>query len=318
MGTAIRFTDTKRHMYAGRNFDGIATYNAHPVAMPKGYSLSYAFLGNAKADHALVGIAQHHNKTLAYFDCANDAGLAISALQFAGYANYEMAPIQGKTNVAAYEFPLWVALNFTSVDQVEDALHDVALIGSPVDMQMGISMRHWMISDVERSIVVEYSDSGMHVFHNMVDTLANQPSFDWHMENLRNYLTSTGEVAPSAKWDIAILHPFGPGAGMRGIPGDIYSPSRFVRAAFLNAHYPKQSTENNNVARMFHTLQGVAIIDGSSQTQSKVYEKTLYTCCFSSKTHTLYYNTYDNFTIDHIAISEVADVDPTHLIEKEM
>ena len=41
---------------------------------------------------------------------------------------------------------------------------------------------------------------------------------------------------------------------MRGMPGDYYSPARFVRAAYVHARYPQKTTEEDNVSPAFHTL----------------------------------------------------------------
>ena len=39
------------------------------------------------------------------------------------------------------------------------------------------------------------------------------------------------------------LTPFGAGAAQRGFPGDYTFPSRFVRAAYVNANYPQKERE---------------------------------------------------------------------------
>ncbi len=317
MSTAIRFTDNSRHMYFGRNYDDDRIYGAHVAITPQGFSAPYAFENDAPVSHAIIGMANVFHGTPMYFDCANEAGLGVAALQFTGYAAYENDAVDGKTNIAAYEFPLWVAATFTSVDEVENALHDVAIVGKPISLAMGLPMYHWMIADVERSIVVEYTSSGMHIYHDSVDTLTSQPTFDWHMENLRNYVNITEEPVPSAKWDTAILHPYGAGLGMRGIPGDPYSPSRFVRAAFLNAHYPEKDTEKDNVNRMFHTLEGVSVVEGSAQTVNHTYQHTLYTSCFSARTQTYYYRTWDDITLHTIPLGEYAHGDSSAVIQPE-
>ena len=103
---------------------------------------------------------------------------------------------------------------------------------------------------------------GLHVYDDPVDTLANQPTFPWHMENLRTYITATSDFPQTATWRGAELKPYGAGAGMRGIPGDCYSPSRFVKAAYLNANYPQKESETENVVRMFRSLEGVVMIEG--------------------------------------------------------
>ena len=52
---------------------------------------------------------------------------------------------------------------------------------------------------------------------------------------------------------------------MHGIPGDVSSPSRFVRVAYTNTHYPQQNNEAANVSRLFHTLVSVQMVDGMSK-----------------------------------------------------
>lgn len=66
---------------------------------------------------------------------------------------------------------------------------------------------------------------------------------------------------------------------MRGIPGDCYSPSRFVKAAYLNANYPQEESETENVVRMFRSLEGVVMIEGASRMGDGKFEKTIYTGC---------------------------------------
>ena len=68
-----------------------------------------------------------------YFDCGNDAGIAVAGLNFPGYAEYAAEPVEGATNVAAFEFPLWVASQFESVDEVEAALRDVVIVDQPIN-----------------------------------------------------------------------------------------------------------------------------------------------------------------------------------------
>lgn len=212
-----------------------------------------------------------------YFDCANTEGLACGGLNFPGYAQYEKEAVPGKTNVASWELPLWIVANFTTVDEAEAALKDVAVVDSPIVDEYPTSLLHWIVGDGKRSIAVEYTQDGMQIFTDDVDVLANQPGFGWHRENLRNYLNVTSDVPATQTWRAAALTPYGSGTGMRGIPGDYYSPSRFVRIAYLNANYPEQTTEEANVSRMFHELASVAVVDGAARmTNGGIRENRLY------------------------------------------
>jgi choloylglycine hydrolase len=195
-------------------------------------------------------------------------------------------------------------MRFGSVDEVEKALADVAIVAKPINDLYPVSMLHWLIGDSERSIVVEYTRNGLEIFQDDVDVLANQPGFSWHRENLRNYMNLDSDIPESVGWQEAEMRPFGAGSLMRGLPGDYYSTSRFVRAAYLNTHYPAKSTEEENVSRLFHTLSGVAMIDGAARMADGEYEKTIYTGVFSSATQTYYYNTYEDPEIKGVSLKE--------------
>ena len=304
MCTGIRFSDGNGNMYFGRNLDWSTGYGQQVLVTPRGYSLKTAFLGDVSVKHAIIGMGIVQDNIPLYFDCGNEAGLAIAGLNFPGYARYEERSVSGKKNVAAYEFPLWVTMNFSNVEEVERALEEVAIVAKPINDRFPVSMLHWLIGDAERSIVIEYTERGLEVFENDVDVLANQPGFAWHRENLRNYMNSADAMPDSVKWDQAEMRPFGSGSMMRGIPGDYYSTSRFVRAAYLNTHYPIKNTEEENVSRLFHTLNGVAMIEGAARMEDGAFEKTVYTGGFSSATATYYYSTYEDPSIKSYSLRD--------------
>ena len=302
MCTGVRFSDGDGNMFFGRNLDWSEGYGQKIVVTPRGYKYQSAFLGDLQPKHAVIGMGIIQENTPLYFDCGNEAGLAIAGLNFPGYAKYEDGPLDGMTNVAAYEFPLWVAMNFSTVDEVVNALANVAIVAKPINDQYPVSMLHWMIGDGQRSIVVEYTAAGLQVFNNDVDVLTNQPGYAWHKENLRNYMNITSPQPEKVEWGSAEMTAFGSGSLMRGLPGDYYSPSRFVRVAYLNTHYPVKSSEEENVARMFHTLAGVAMIDGAAAMADGKFEKTVYTGGYSAASKTYYWNTYDDLSIQKAAM----------------
>ena len=199
-----------------------------------------------------------------------------------------------------------MALNFKTVDEAEKALKSVAIIAKPINDKYPVSQLHWMIGDAKRSIVVEYTENGLEIFKNDADVLTNQPGYGWHKENLRNYMNLFSQMPKEMKWNKVKLTAFGSGSLMRGIPGDYYSPSRFVRVAYLNTHYPVQTSEADNISRLFHTLAGVAMIDGAAAMADGDFEKTVYTGGYSARTQTYYYNTYEDPAIKSVALSDYA------------
>lgn len=313
MCTGVRFCDKAGNMYFGRNLDWSTGYGQKVLITPRGYKYKSAFLGEMANSPAIIGMGIVAENVPLYFDCANEHGLAIAGLNFPGYAAYAPDAVEGKTNVAAYEFPLWVALNFRTIDELEKALPNVAIVAKPINDQYPVSQLHWLIGDANKSIVVEYTENGMEIYQNDVDVLTNQPRYDWHKENLRNYMNLLPMMPKGVKWDKATLTPFGSGSLMRGLPGGFYSTDRFIRVAYLNTHYPAQADESSNVSRLFHTLSGVAMIDGAAAMADGTFEKTIYTGGYSTTTKTYYYNTYDDPTIQPVALSDY-DLNSTEII----
>jgi penicillin V acylase-like amidase (Ntn superfamily) len=194
MCTGIRFSDNDGNMYFARNLDWSCGYGERVVITPTGYEPRSPFGAIERIAEPIIGMGIAAEGVPLYFDCANTAGLAVAGLNFPGYAEYAPEPVEGKVNVAAYEFPLWVAACFTSVDAVEEALADVVIVDKPINEQFPSSLLHWIIGDATRSIVVEQTAAGLQVFHDDVDVLANQPGFAWHAENLHNYINVVSDV----------------------------------------------------------------------------------------------------------------------------
>jgi len=306
MCTGIRFSDGRGNLFLARNLDWTSGYGERVVVTPRGYVPKSPFKAIPGIRFATIGMGIVEEDTPLYFDCGNEAGLAVAGLNFPGYAAYAAQPVDGATNVAAFEFPLWVASQFASVDEVQTALERVTIVDRPINQKYPSSLLHWIIGDAKRAIVVETTRSGLQVFDDDVDVLTNQPGFAWHHENLRNYLNTSPVYPEAIELGRARLVPFGSGSHMRGIPGDYTSPSRFVRAAYVHGHYPNQSSEEQNVSRAFHTLQQVAMVDGCAAMDSGGFEKTIYSGLFSSQTTTYYWNTYDDPAIRRARLADHA------------
>jgi choloylglycine hydrolase len=239
-----------------------------------------------------------------YFDCANEEGLGIAGLSFAGYAVYKDATPQAQHNVATFEFPLWVCSQFTTVDEAEAALKETNLTTDAAGPNLAVTPMHWLVVDHKRAIVIEQSAEGMRIYDNGFDALTNQPGFDFQRENIRAYMAATNEWPADATWTRETLKPYGTGLSMRQIPGDCSSPSRLVRAAFLNAFYPQQDDEAGNVARLFHILGNVAMVLGQCKMADGSFEHTLYTGGWYAATKTYYWNQYNDPTIRMVRLTE--------------
>ena len=101
MCTGVRFADAAGNLYFGRNLDWCESYGEGVVITPRGASIPTQFLGSLSREHACVGMGIVVGGVPCYFDCANEAGLAIAGLNFPGYAQFAEAPEKGAVNVAA-------------------------------------------------------------------------------------------------------------------------------------------------------------------------------------------------------------------------
>jgi choloylglycine hydrolase len=151
------------------------------------------------------------------------------------------------------------------------------------------------------------------VHDNLFHVLTNAPTYDWHLNNIRNHLSLSTVGVPSREIGSMNVTELGQGGGLIGLPADYTPPSRFVRAAYVNAHYPDKANEEENVSRAFHTLQQVAMVDGSAAMGSGEFEKTIYTGLFSSRTGTYYWNTYEDPAIHSVAMAD-HETDGTKLV----
>ncbi len=317
MCTAIRFNGRDGAMYLGRNLDWTEGYGERVVVTPPGARVPAAFdrPDEAERGHAVIGMGIVVEGAPLYFDCGNDAGLAVAGLNFPQSARYADAPEPGRVNVATYEMPWWIARNFSSIAEVRDAMADVNVVARAVNDKLPVARLHWIVGDATGSIVIECLEGGVRVWDDDVDVLTNEPDFGWQRINLRNYLTLTDANPGASAWGRAEIAPLGSGFGPQGMPGDYGGPARFVRAAFVNGRYPVQDTEQANVTRLFRTLGAAAVPAGVARTSDGSFERTLYTSCFSAGSLTYYHATYDDPAIRAypLAACDLAGTEPVYM-----
>ena len=98
-----------------------------------------------------------------------------------------------------------------------------------------------------------------------------------------------------------------------GLPGDLSSQSRFVRAAFVRMNSVSGDSEEESIAQFFHILGSVDQQRGCCRLGDGKYEITLYTSCCNADKGIYYYTTYDNHQISGVDMHK-ADLDGAELI----
>ena len=165
---------------------------------------------------------------------------------------------------------------------------------------MPLTELHWIISDSERSVTLEAVKEGIRLYDNKVGVLTNSPCFDMHMLNLNNFMSLSADEPKNTFSNKAELNIYSRGMGAIGMPGDVSSMSRFVRAAFVKLNSVSPATEAESVNQFFHILRSVEMQRGCVRLAPGIYDITVYTSCCNTDKGIYYYSTYDNSQINAV------------------
>lgn len=294
MCTAITY-QTRDH-YFGRNLDLEYSYHEVVTITPRNYPFRFRKTTGLKTHYAMIGMAHVADGFPLYYEATNETGLSMAGLNFPDNADYKPeAP--GKDNVAPFEFIPWLLGQCADLAQARELLARVNLIRLPFSADLPLSPLHWMISDRSGSITVECVRGGLWVYDNPVGVLTNNPPFDFQMLNLTNYMGLSRDAPVNRFCPELDLKPYCLGMGAMGLPGDLSSASRFVRAAFTRLNSVSGGSESESVSQFFHILGSVAQQRGCVRLENGSYEVTLYSSCCNTDRGVYYYTTYENSQI---------------------
>ncbi len=296
MCTAASFK-TKDH-YFGRNLDLEFSYNETVTVTPRNYPFDFRKMGPLHSHYAMIGMAYVQDNYPLYYDCTNEMGLSMAGLNFPGFADYK-DEVSNKDNIAPFEFIPWVLAQCKSIAEARALLMNINIAKINFSEQLPASPLHWIIADRDEAIVVESLKEGLKVYDDPAKILTNNPPFDYHMLNLANYLNCTREEAVNRFADGFELTPFSRGMGSIGIPGDLSSASRFVKAAFTLLNSDCKDDEQESVSQFFHILGSVAQQKGCCRV-GHAFEYTIYSSCCNTDKGIYYYTTYNNSRISAV------------------
>lgn len=267
MCTAATYTG-KDH-YFGRNLDLELSYNESVTVTPRKFPLKFHQVHDMNEHFAIIGMATVVADYPLYYDATNEKGLSMAGLNFPGNADYK-EPAEDVDNVASFEFIPWILGQCETVADVRKLLAKINITNVEFSEQFPPSPLHWMISDKNESITVEQTKAGLNVYDNPVaSTFADGLELDEYTR----------------------------GMGSMGLPGDLSSNSRFVKATFTKLNAPKMADENTSVSQFFHILGSVEQQKGCCDVGNGKFEFTIYSSCCNVDRGIYYYKTYDNSQI---------------------
>ena len=303
MCTALSFKSPFGTFF-GRNMDLAWNFNQTPIFIPRNAKyLDRVCMEFISPGRAILGMGTLIDGHPSMAEAMNEDGLACAGLNFARYAVWANTPLKDKHNLAPYDFILWVLANHKNVSELKAEISKIEFVDVPINENVPCPTLHWMISDSKgESIVVEKTVEGIKVHSNPVHVMTNDPCFDWHLTNLREYLKLSPMHPKNTSWSDEPLSALGLGAGTLGMPGDFASVSRFVRSAFACSHIPEFENYDEAVSHCFNMLSYAAMVKGCVKTPEDKDDLTLYSSCMDQTNCLYYYKTCSNSRINAISM----------------
>lgn len=294
MCTAVTYkTD---NFYFGRTLDYDFSYAEEVTVTPRNYQFSFRNGNTLKCHHAIIGMAYVVDNFPLYYDAVNEKGLCMAGLNFVGNAHFNNEK-QDKNNIAVFEFIPWILSQCKSLQEAKKLIEKINLTDTPFSNALPVAELHWLIADKNDAITVESVKGEIKIYDNPVGVLTNNPPFDMQLFNLNNYMHLSQKAPRNDFSDRLTLQTYSRGMGALGLPGDLSSQSRFVRAAFVKMNSVSGKSENESVNQFFHILGSVNQQRGCCEVENGKYEITIYTCCMNADKGIYYYTTYGNHQI---------------------
>ena len=312
--TGIMLKNKDNTFVSGRTVE-FGTYIESSIAViPRQYSfVGQTPMGDGMkytGKYAAVGVMAF--KDLSLLDGINEKGLAVGAFYFPTFANYtqETAANQSKA-LSPGDFPNWLLTQFASVAEVRQAIENNEAVITPTVMAGWGSVPppfHYVVYDkTGASIAIEPLNGKLVVSDNPLGVFTNSPTFDWHMTNLRNYISLTARNIPQITVDGQTFQEFGQGNGMTGLPGDFSPPSRFVRAAIFKLTAVPSKNADAGIEQVFHILNNFDIPMGIARAKENGVEAidyTLLTIARDPQGLRYYYKSYDDQTLRMVDLNK--------------
>ena len=301
MCTALAYKT--KDFYFGRTLDYESSYGEEIVITPRQYP--FAFRNGAKRNehYALIGMAHVAGGYPLYYEAVNEKGLGMAGLNFVGNACYGKEK-EGKDNIASFELIPWILGQCSTVKEVCELLEKINVTNLAFHESFPVSPLHWMIADEKETITVEAVEEGLFVYDNPVGVLTNNPPFPQQMFQLNNYMHLSPKQPKNLFSERLKLQTYSRGMGAMGLPGDLSSASRFVRAAFTKLNAIATQKEEDSVGQFFHIMGTVEQSKGCCEVKEGAYEYTIYTSCCNASKGIYYYTTYFNHQINAVDMHE--------------
>lgn len=277
MCTALNYAP-KNH-YFGRNLDWMHSYGEDVIITPRDYRIRFKEQESIDRHYAIMGMGIISEEYPLYFDGVNECGLCIAGLNFPDNAVYHK-PVADKCNVASYEFIPWVLSQCKTVSDAKILLNDTNITDASFSGEFETAALHWIISDMDSTIVCESVYDGLKVYDNATGVLSNNPPFNEQIENIGKKITED----------------------------DTSSVARFINAVRLTQESVACENDSECVSHVLRILTKVGLIKRKSNNKY-----TIYSACINATNGVYYYKLYESEKLYKTSFSDY-DLDDDNLI----
>ncbi len=225
---------------------------------------SITTLGTYKTKYAALGAIDFHglygSKT-SFHEVINEAGLSVGGNAFRGLCKYPLKKPEDfvEGDFDGEEILNYIAGMFSTIDEVRNFIENDYKDRIFIDTRLEFNTMHLFVSDITgESIVIESTNGAFEIVDNPLNVMTNSPDMRSQMLNLTNYTYLSPYQAPNKNQflhsDGIDLENISSGTGANGLPGNSYSMSRFVRAAF----YQRTAVLDEDVNNTMRTMWGIA------------------------------------------------------------
>jgi penicillin V acylase-like amidase (Ntn superfamily) len=247
MCTRVFWNSNGVAMVCGRTLDWETSDEPRLWAIPAGTPRSGATERGALSWSSRFGTVSMQGWGVATTEAVNDAGLSARILYLEAT---EWEPPDERPAVSNLLWTQYAADNYATVEEALDGLAKVRVESVPIHgAHLG---GHLLLEDAGGdSALIEILDGTPTIHHGArYDVVANDPPYDEQVASLSRYRPWGGEL---------------------GIPGDIVSEERFVRATYYLSHLPPPADELEAVAGVFGVVRNCQVPYGAPDNRFDTY-----------------------------------------------
>jgi penicillin V acylase-like amidase (Ntn superfamily) len=276
--TAVDLTADDKTVIAGRTMEWAFDMKWTLASLPKGTKLTLAApkaLGlpdlEVETLYPVIGVGTALLPGNPMVEGQNAEGLGMSGNFLPGFTTYQTVGPSDKSYVDILTFGGWALGRYANVKDLRAALEETKVWSDP-SLAAGPEppLLHFVFTDRSGAgIIVEYVNGEGEIHDNVAHVLTNAPTYAWHLDNVRNYLSLSAVGVGSRQIGSANVTAIGQGGGLIGLPGDYTPPSRFVRATFLRHSVVAPKTGEEAAESVAHILNTVDIPIGVAQSRDE-------------------------------------------------